>query len=94
MAGYACRLRFFPYSLKDKAKAWLISFEPNSMDSWDKIAEKFLTMYFPPMKNARMRYEIISFEAWERFKEVLIKCPHHGMPIYIQMKTFYNGLVP
>lgn len=34
------------------------------------------------------------FEAWERFKEILRKSPHHGIPICIQMETFHNGLVP
>ncbi|XP_062100162.1 uncharacterized protein LOC133806042 [Humulus lupulus] len=31
-------------------------------------------------------------EAWERFKELLRRCPHHGIPHCIQMDTFYNGL--
>lgn len=67
------------------------------------MAEKLLIKYFPPTKNARMRNEIIAFrqtddkslfEAWKRFKELLRKCPHHEMPICIQMETFYNGLLP
>ncbi|KAL5565005.1 hypothetical protein UlMin_028169 [Ulmus minor] len=33
------------------------------------------------------------YEAWERFKEMLRKCPHHGIPIWLQVSTFYNGLV-
>ena len=86
------RLRLFPYSLKDRAKAWLNSLEPNSVDSWNRMAEKFLIKYFPPTKNARMRNEITSFrqiddeslfEAWERFKELLRKCRHHWIPICI-----------
>ncbi|XP_024977159.1 uncharacterized protein LOC112514788 [Cynara cardunculus var. scolymus] len=31
-------------------------------------------------------------DAWERFKDLLRKCPHHGIPHYIKLKTFYNGL--
>ena len=67
------------------------------------MAKTFLIKYFPPTKNARMRNEITSFrkidneslfEAWKRFKELLRKCPHHGIPICIQMETFYNGLLP
>ncbi|KAL5563684.1 hypothetical protein UlMin_033431 [Ulmus minor] len=76
----AFRLRLFPYSLKDRAKVWLNSLEPNSVTSWNGLAEKFLTKYFPPTKNARMRNDIT--------------CPHHGIPICIQMETFYNGLLP
>ena len=57
--------------------------------------------YFPPNKNAKLRNDITSFqqvdgealyEAWERFKELLRKCPYHGLPHWIQMETFYNGL--
>ena len=97
----ALRLKLFPYSLRDRARAWLNSLPPDSMASWNDLAEKFLIKYFPPTKNARMRNEITSFqqldgenlhEAWERYKELLRKCPHHGIPHWIQMETFYNGL--
>lgn len=99
----AFRLRLFPYSLKERAKAWLNYLEQNSMGSLNKMAEKFLTKYFPPIKNARMRNDITSFrqldveylfEAWERFKELLRKCSHHRIRVCIQMESFYNGLLP
>ena len=59
--------------------------------------------YFPPTKNAKLWNEITFFhqledeslyEAWERFKELLRMCPHHGVPCCIQLKIFYNGLNP
>nr|GEW19588.1 reverse transcriptase domain-containing protein [Tanacetum cinerariifolium] len=31
-------------------------------------------------------------EAWERFKEMLRQCPHHGFLELHQINTFYNGL--
>nr|GEV11184.1 reverse transcriptase domain-containing protein [Tanacetum cinerariifolium] len=31
-------------------------------------------------------------EAWERFKEMLRQCPHHGFSELHQINTFYNGL--
>nr|GEW78092.1 reverse transcriptase domain-containing protein [Tanacetum cinerariifolium] len=35
----------------------------------------------------------ISFrEAWERFKEILKACPHHGFTKLTQIDNFYNGL--
>ena len=80
---------------------WLNSLLPNSVKSWDELVEKFLMKYFPPTKNAKLRNDITSFqqadgeslyEAWDRFKELLRKCPHHGIPHWIQMETFYNGL--
>jgi len=99
----AFRLRLFPYSLRDRAKSWLNSLEPRSITTWNDLAEKFLAKYFPPSKNAKMRNEITSFrqgddeslfDAWERFKELLRQCPHHGILICIQLETFYNGLIP
>ncbi|MCH99510.1 hypothetical protein A2U01_0020524 [Trifolium medium] len=37
----AFRLRLFPYSLRDRAKSWLNSLEPNSITTWNALAEKF-----------------------------------------------------
>ena len=97
----ALRLKLFPYSLRDRARAWLNSLPPDSVATWNDLAEKFLVKYFPPNKNAKLRNDITSFqqvdgealyEAWERFKELLRKCPYHGLPHWIQMETFYNGL--
>ena len=99
----ALRLRLFPYSLRDRARAWLNSLTPNSITTWSDLADKFLMKYFPPTKNAKLRNEITSFyqledeslyDAWERFKELLRRCSHHGIPCYIQMETFYNALNP
>ncbi|XP_056169335.1 uncharacterized protein LOC130138641 [Syzygium oleosum] len=30
----------------------------------------------------------------ERFKELLRRCPHHGLPVWMQVHTFYNGVMP
>ena len=32
------------------------------------------------------------YEAWERNKDLLRKCPHHELPGWLQIQTFYNGL--
>jgi len=56
---------------------------------------------FPPTKNTKLRNEITSFhqleneslyETWERFKELLRRCPRHGISYCIQLETFYNAL--
>ncbi|KAF7823798.1 uncharacterized protein G2W53_021942 [Senna tora] len=94
-------LRLFPFSLRDKAKVWLQSLPEGSISTWEELAQQFLTKYFPPGKTAKMRNDITSFvlldneslyEAWERFKELLRKCPHHGLRKWLQVQTFYNGL--
>ncbi|XP_048140761.1 uncharacterized protein LOC125316465 [Rhodamnia argentea] len=99
----AIRLRLFPFSLRDKAKSWLTSLPAGSITTWDDLAQKFLSKYFPPAKSAKMRNDISTFvrmdgeslyEAWERFKELLRRCPHHGLPVWMQVHTFYNGVMP
>ncbi|KAL5555033.1 hypothetical protein UlMin_037269 [Ulmus minor] len=98
----AVRLRVFPFSLRDRAREWLNSVPSESITTWDELVHKFLSKFFPPAKTAKLRNEITSFtqydqeslyEAWERFKEMLRKCPHHGISIWLQVSTFYNGLV-
>ncbi|GKB28262.1 hypothetical protein Tco_0867663 [Tanacetum coccineum] len=42
----------------------------------------------PP--NSILTWEVS--EAWERFKEMLRACPHHGFTELTQVDTFYNGL--
>ncbi|XP_016648321.1 PREDICTED: uncharacterized protein LOC107880735 [Prunus mume] len=32
------------------------------------------------------------YEAWERYMELLRKCPYHELPKWMQVQTFYNGL--
>ncbi|XP_052728439.1 uncharacterized protein LOC128195242 [Vigna angularis] len=99
----AIRLRLFPFSLRDKAKNWLQSQPQGSISTWEDMATKFVIKYFPPSKSAKMRNEITSFvqqdneslyEAWERYKELMRKCPHHALPEWLQVQTFYNGLSP
>ena len=31
-------------------------------------------------------------KAWERFHELLRRCPHHRLTKWMQVHTFYNGL--
>ena len=85
----AIRLRLFPFSLRDKAKSWLQSQPQGSIVTWNELVTRFLTKYFPPSKSAKMRQEITSFsqhdgevlyDAWERFKDLLRRCPHHAIP--------------
>ena len=97
----AIRMRLFPFSLKDRAKEWLQSMPHESITTWEDLAMKFLARFFPPARTAKLRLEINNFgqyemeslyEAWERFKDLLRKCPHHGMPKWLISQTFYNGL--
>ena len=95
------RLRLFPLSLGDRAKHWLTSQPPDSITTWNDLVQKFLTKFFPPSKIAQLVQEINTFgqlegenlaEAWDRFHELLRKCPHHRLTRWMQVHTFYNGL--
>ncbi|KAH9752099.1 hypothetical protein KPL71_014560 [Citrus sinensis] len=45
------RIRLFPYSLRDRARAWLNSLPSDSITTWNELADKFIMKYFPPTKN-------------------------------------------
>ncbi|XP_063948190.1 uncharacterized protein LOC135152262 [Daucus carota subsp. sativus] len=85
----AIKLRLFPFSLRDKSRGWLHSLPAGSITTWENLAQKFLNKFFPMAKTAAIRNAITQFsqqsgetlcETWERYKEMLRKCHHHGMP--------------
>ena len=55
------RLRLFPFSLKDKAKAWLNSLSLGSITSWELLVTKFLSKFFPMAMTNALRREIADF---------------------------------
>nr|GEU36582.1 reverse transcriptase domain-containing protein [Tanacetum cinerariifolium] len=61
----------------------------------------FLGKCFPPSMVMKLRNEITNFrqrpdeslfEAWERYKLSIDRCPNHNMLPVTQIDTFYNGL--
>ena len=69
--------------------------------TWHNLLKRFMDKFFPPSKTAMLRAEIQCFhqndtdtlyETWERFKDSLRKCQHHGIPEWLQFQIFYNGL--
>lgn len=74
------RLRLFPFSLGDKARGWLQSLQPGSINTWEEMPQKFLAKFCPPSKTTQLRVEIGQFkqmdfeplyDALERFKELI-----------------------
>ncbi|GKA93883.1 reverse transcriptase domain-containing protein [Tanacetum coccineum] len=95
------KLILFPFSLKGAAETWLENKPPNSITSWDDLESKFLNRFFSHSKTRELRKEITIFqqvfgetftEAWERFKDLLRKCPHHEFSLLHQIDFFYNEL--
>ena len=95
------KLKLFPFSLRDRAKNWFSSLPRNSIDSWDKYKDAFITKYFLPMKIISLRTQIMNFkqtehehvaQSWERMKLMLRNCPTHGLNLWMFIQNFYAGL--
>ncbi|KAM1092884.1 hypothetical protein ACFX19_020402 [Malus domestica] len=95
------KLCLFPYTLKDQARRWLLTLPSGSISTSDQLSENFLNKYYPASKTLDMRTQILSFaqksnnefhEAWERFKELIRKCPHSDINSTYQMHIFFKGL--
>nr|GEX30966.1 reverse transcriptase domain-containing protein [Tanacetum cinerariifolium] len=92
----AIKLMLFSYSLQEAARIWYEKEPPNSILTWDDLEKKFVNQFFPPSKTTHLknkisrftqRFEETSGEAWERFKEMLRACPHHGFSKLTQIDT-------
>ena len=95
------KLKLFPFSLRGKAKDWLLSLTKNSIDSWAKCKDAFIGRYYPPAKIISLRSNIMKFtqfdnehvaQAWERMKSMIKNCPTHGLTTWMIIQTFYAGL--
>nr|GEY93677.1 reverse transcriptase domain-containing protein [Tanacetum cinerariifolium] len=91
----------FPFSLEGPSQTWLEKEPPRSIHTWEDLVFKFVNYFFPPSKATNLKNDITNFqqrfdetfsEAWNRFKDLLRKCPHHGFSELRQIDTFYNAL--
>ncbi|GJR74228.1 reverse transcriptase domain-containing protein [Tanacetum coccineum] len=99
--GDVVKLLLFSFSLEGAARTWLEKEPPNSITTWKDLVSKFVNCFFPPSKTTNLRNEIMRFQqkfgetfakAWDRFKDLLNKCPYHGFYPLHQIDTFYNSL--
>ena len=54
------KLKLFPFSLRDRVKIWFSSLPRNSIDSWNKCKDAFITKYFPLVKIISHRTQIMN----------------------------------
>ena len=71
------------------------------MNYWEELVETYLSIFFPHSLTSKKRGEIISFKqkedgslynAWERYKQLLRRCPMHGIEQMTQMDIFYHAM--
>ena len=82
-----------PLSLRDVAATWFDSLPVGSVNNWEELVEAYMSKFFPPA-TSEIREEIIVFKqgeyeslynAWERYKRLLKRCPMHGIYMTTQM---------
>ncbi|GJZ32434.1 putative reverse transcriptase domain-containing protein [Tanacetum coccineum] len=90
-------LRVFPISLTRAASYWIRNEPTGSIKTWEDLKTKFLNKYCPPGRTAKKMEEINNFQqesdetlfqAWECFKELLMKCPQHYLTEMQEEKGF------
>ena len=57
------RLKFFPLTLKDKAKIWLNSLRPRNIRNWGDMQAEFLKKFFTTHKTNTLKRQIYTFAA-------------------------------
>ena len=96
------KMRLFIFALKDRAKHLFQSLEPDSITSWNQLQQVFIKQYFPIGRTNDIRRAITSItqyegepfhETWERFKDLFRSCPHHAVPKWKLVQSFYDGLI-
>ncbi|GJU96057.1 reverse transcriptase domain-containing protein [Tanacetum coccineum] len=97
------KLMPFPFSLVGAARRWLEKEPPRSILTREDLVSKFINKFFPLSRTTNLRNEISNFqqkfdesfhEAWDRNKDLLHACPHHGFTELHKLDTFYNALNP
>ena len=71
------------------------------MNNWEELVEEFMSRFFPHALTSKTRGEIIVFKqgedeslynAWERYKKMLKRCPMHRIDHITQTDIFYHAM--
>jgi hypothetical protein len=85
-------------SWTEKARYWLHTLRPKTIGTWQEMTREFLKKFFPTHKTNTLRRSIMNFamkenetffQCWERFKELLLSCPHHGYETWQVISFFF-----
>ena len=71
------------------------------MNTWEELVKAYMSRFFPPALTVERRGEIIVFKkgedeslynAWDRFKRMLKRCPMHEIDLPTHMDIFYHAM--
>ncbi|GJY22058.1 uncharacterized mitochondrial protein-like protein [Tanacetum coccineum] len=94
-------LRAFLMSLTGAASNWLRNKPSSSITTWEDLKTKFLSKYCLPARTTKKMEEINNFQqepnetlsqAWEQFKELLMKCSQHYLTEMQTIQAQLNNL--
>ena len=97
------RLKFFPLTLKNKAKIWLNSLRPRTIRNWIEMQAEFLKKIFSTHRTNNLKRQIYTFAAhenekfyqcWETYLETIGACPHHDFDTWLLVNHLYYGMSP
>ncbi|GJZ87516.1 hypothetical protein Tco_0659126 [Tanacetum coccineum] len=74
---------------------------PGTINTWDLLKKAFIQRYCPPSSMTKQLEEIHNFkqesdetlyQEWERYNDLLYKCPTHNINSHQKVNIFYEGL--
>ncbi|GKC58369.1 hypothetical protein Tco_1085967, partial [Tanacetum coccineum] len=83
------------------AKRWVDRLTPGAVNTWDLLKKAFIQRYCPPSKTVKRLEDIHNlkqesddslYQAWERYNDLLYKCPTHDINSHQKVNIFYKGL--
>ncbi|KAL0438824.1 UNVERIFIED_CONTAM: hypothetical protein Slati_2365400 [Sesamum latifolium] len=94
------KLRAFRFSLAEQENDCLYFLPSGSITTWNDLKRQFLEKYFPASRATTIRKEISGIHQfageslfyWDRFNELVKRCPHHQIPDHLLIQYFYEGL--
>ena len=93
------KMKHFPFTLKDRAKEWFKNLGI-VFHTWEDIEHQFLNKFYSISWTNSIGKSIMLFsqgdesfsESWDRYKDFIRKCPHHGFIEPQLAQNFYEGI--
>ncbi|GJS71027.1 homeodomain-like protein [Tanacetum coccineum] len=94
-------VQVFPLNLEGIAKRWFKITSTECTKSWSDLKQNFIRKFCPHTMIFKQLSEIRNFkqddgesliDTWERYNDLLFKCPFHDLNDHQKVNNFYNGL--